>query len=160
MTEFIEALVDLLPEHNSLKDTGNELRNVLDKSAGEWFDNIAINGFYDNLFINTATGGFLDLFGKDYGVTRQKDETDDVYRERIIQEKNDRLTPNYLNELYSLTVYAYVSQFNPTNNTLTSDNQYINQNGYMACNTNDINSILDKKFIMGESIVWIGEEED
>ena len=38
MSDFMDALVDLLPEHNSLKKPNNPLRRVLDLSVGEWFD--------------------------------------------------------------------------------------------------------------------------
>ena len=157
MSDFIDALVDMLPEHNSLKKSNNELRRLLDISVGEWFDNRDITEFYSNLFLNSATGAYLDLFGVDYGVTRQVDESDDNYRNRIIQEKNDHLTPEYLQSLYGLTLYHYVPGFNVSNNTLTSDNQYMT-GYYMGIASDEIKKMLNEKFIMDNIILWINDD--
>ena len=154
MSDFISALVDLLPEHNSLKNSQNQLRKVLDTSVGEWFDQHSVQSFYDDLFIETSTGSFLDLFGRDYGVIRQSGESDTAYRERIIQEKNDKLTPSYLLSLYGLTLYVYVASFDVGDNDLTSDNPYI-QGRKMSVADATLQAILDKKFILDNSIVWV-----
>lgn len=155
MSDFVEALVDLLPEHNSLKDTSNDLRTVLDKSLGAWFDNYDVQTLYDNLFLNSSTGEYLDLHGRDYGVYRQSGESDDSYRERIIQEKNDRLTPEYLQSLYGLSLYVYVASFDATDNTLTSDNPYINSTNYMAVADTSIQNMLNSKFILDGGLTWL-----
>ena len=100
-----------------------------------------------NLFLEYAVGGYLDCHGRDYGVYRQNGETDDQYRERIVQEKLDHLTPEYLLELYGLNLYVYVNDFDVSDNTLTSDNPYINNYGYMSVASDEIKSILNNKFI-------------
>ena len=153
MSDFGESLFDLLPVHSSLQNSDNPGRKVIDNTVGEWFDHYDIDEFYDNLFIDTATGAYLDLFGRDYGVTRQTDESDEDYRTRVIQEKLDHLTPQYLEELYGLTLYHAIGGFSTATNTLTSDNPY-STDYYMAIKNYDIKKILDKKFIMGTSIVW------
>ena len=147
--------MDLLPEHNSLKKPDNPLRRVLDLSVGEWFDNHSIQALYDNLFLMSAVGGYLDCHGRDYGVYRQLNESDDSYRERIVQEKLDHLTPEYLLELYGLTLYVYVASFDATDNDLTSDNPYINRYGYMSEASNEIKSILNNKFILDGGVTWL-----
>ena len=152
LSDFIDAMVELLPEHNSLKNKDNQLRQVLNKTVGAWFDDRDVRDFYDQLFINTATGKWLDLHGKDYGVYRKLDESDEDYRVRIIQEKQDNLTPGYLESLYNLTIYAYVDGFEASKNTLTSDNPYVS-NKYMAVDDGSgVFSILDKKFILDNVI--------
>ena len=152
MSDFIEMLVELLPMHSVLQNTDNDLRKVLDRTVGEYMD--SVDHIYDELFLQTATGGWLDAHGKDYGVLRKTDETDDSYRERIIQEKNDRLTPLYLSELYGVTLYAYVSGFNPANNTLTSDNPYAS-NEYMSVADLEIQKVLNSKFAIDSEVHWI-----
>ena len=154
MSDFVDVLVDLLPEHNALKKKDNQLRKVLDKTVGSWFDDHEAQNIYDNVFLDTATGKYLDLFGKDYGVSRRLGESDEDYRLRIIQEKNDNLTPAYLQSVYGLTLYAYISGFNVKNNTLTSDNPYLS-NEYMSVADDEIISILNHKFIMDMSVFWI-----
>ena len=155
MSDFGEALFDLLPLHSTLHDTNNPGRKVIDNTVGEWFDHHSILDFYNNLFIDSATGGYLDLFGRDYGVPRKLDESDESYRQRIIQEKMDHLTPYYLETIYGLTLYVYVSSFDASDNDLTSDNVYINEVGYMAEASDEIKGILNKKFILDGGITWL-----
>ena len=155
VSDFMDALVDLLPEHNSLKDVNNPLRRVLDRSVGEWFDRHSIQDLYDNLFLMNSSGGYLDCHGRDYGVYRQLGEDDDAYRERIVQEKLDHLTPEYLLELYGLNLYVYVNDFDVSDNTLTSDNPYINQYGYMSMASDEIKAILNSKFILDGGVNWL-----
>ena len=154
MSDFLDALVDLLPEHNSLKKSQNQLRRVLDLSVGEWFDRHSIQDLYDNLFLMNSTGGYLDCHGRDYGVYRQLNESDDAYRERIVQEKLDHLTPKYLKELYGLKLYVFVDEFDVTDNFLTSDNPYI-EGVKMAEASSDIQTILNNKFVLNEEIIWL-----
>lgn len=156
MSDFMEALVDLLPSHNSLKNPNNELRRVLDGTVGAWFDNYDIQSVYDNLFLTTASGGYLDLHGADYGVYRRVDESDEDYRNRIVQEKLEYLTPEYLETIFGLTLYAYVSMFDARENCLTSDNPYLS-NQYMSIASNDVQGILNKKFILDNSILWLND---
>lgn len=159
MSDFMAALVDLLPEHNSLKKRNNELFNVLDKSVGEWFDNHNIQDIYDALFLNTATGKYLDLHGKDFGVIRKAGESDEDYKNRLIISSLKHLTPKYLKTLYDLDLYVSVLAFSISNNDLTSNNPYINQYGYMAENTNGIMDIINNKFILDANFLWITSDD-
>lgn len=154
MSDFGEALFDLLPVNSRLQNKRNQGRKVIDNTVGEWFDHHDILDFYDNLFLDTCNGAYLDLFGKDYGVTRQLDESDEDYRVRIIQEKNDRLTPAYLESLYGLALYVYIDGFNVVNNTLTSDNPFIS-NEFMSAADDTVISILNNKFMLGNGIHWL-----
>lgn len=157
MSDFVDALVELLPEHNSMKDPNNELRVVLNKCLGTWFDDHQVETVHDNVFFNSATGKYLDLFGNDYGVYRRTDESDDDYRNRILMEKLDYLTPLYLQTIYGLTLYAYVSIFDARQNCLTSDNPYLS-NQYMSTASVDVQNILNNKFILGDSILWLVDD--
>lgn len=158
MSDFMTALVDLLPEHNSLKKINNGLFTVLDKSVGEWFDNHNIQAFYDALFLNTATGKYLDLHGKDFGVIRKSGESDEDYKKRLIISSLKHLTPSYLKTLYDLDLYVNVLAFSIQNNDLTSNNHYINKHGYMAENKNNIMDIINNKFVIDTDFLWVISE--
>ena len=157
MSDFVDALVDLLPEHNSLKSKRNPLRQVLDKSVGEWFDNHSVQQFYDNLFLQSATGGWLDLHGRDYGVYRRVGESDEDYRRRIVFEKLDYLTTELLLTVYGVGLFSYREDFNLINNTLVSDNIYLT-NRFIGVSDSDTISILDKKYMLDNSITWINSK--
>ena len=152
MTDFAEALFEMLPVKSALNSPRNPGRRVIDDTVGAWFDNYDILEFYNQLFLDTATGRYLDLFGEDYGVYRRLNETDKDYLQRIICEKYDNLTPSSLALIFGLKLYSYVPDFNPVNNDLTSDNPYINGAGYMAEADADLQTLINKKFILGEGV--------
>jgi hypothetical protein len=152
MSDFMTALVDLLPEHSKLKDTRNPLRKVLDLTVGEWFDNHDVQDFYEQLFLQSATGEWLNLHGRDYGVVRQLGESDEDYRIRIVQEKLEYLTPEYLDSVFDLVLYSYVEGFDASENTLTSDNPYIDSYGYMTEMNDTVFDILNRKFVLDSSV--------
>ena len=152
MSEFMDMLVGMLPIHSEMQKKDNQLRKVLNRSIGEYMD--TFEQPYDQLFLDTATGGWLDAHGRDYGVPRRLSEDDESYRERIIQEKNDRLTPTYLDELYGLDLYVFVDDFDVTNNDLTSDNPYAG-NKYMCIADSDVQKILNDKFVINSEVSWI-----
>ena len=152
MSVFMDMLVEMLPVHSQLQKPDNPLRVVLDKSLGEYMDNTA--DIFDELFLSSASGGWLDAHGNDYGVSRRLDEDDDHYRERIIFEKLEYLTVKNLMEIYGLTLYVYVEDFDVTDNTLTSDNHFMSGR-FMSFADSDLKSILDKKFILDGGVVWL-----
>lgn len=152
MSDFMTALVDLLPEHSKLKDPRNPLRKVLDLTVGEWFDNRDVQDFYEQLFLQSATGEWLNLHGRDYGVVRQLGESDEDYRTRIVQEKLEYLTPEYLESVFDLVLYVYVQDFDASENTLTSDNPYIDSYGYMSEMNDTVFEILTRKFVLDSEI--------
>ena len=152
MSTFVDMLVEMLPLHSAIQREGNPLRRVLDKSVGEWMD-----GFeqpYDELFLSTASGGWLDAHGRDYGVSRKLDEDDESYRERIVYEKLDHLTVGLLYTVYGLDLFVFVEDFDPLENTLTSDNPHIS-NKYMSIADEDLQSILNGKFVLEGEVTWI-----
>ena len=65
-----------------------------------------------------------------------------------------RIKRKNLIEIYDLNLYAYVENYNPLNNTLTSDNPYINDS-YMSYASDDLQKILNSKFVLDSGIVWL-----
>ena len=154
MSDFLPMLVDLLPEHSGLKRVDNPLRVVLDRSLGEYMDSVDSDVVFDGLFLESARGGWLDAFGRDYGVSRKLGEGDDDYRNRIIFEKLEYLTARNLQEIYGLTLYAFVDGFDAGENCLTSDNPYISSK-YMSVASDELQGILNGKFVLDGEIVWL-----
>ena len=152
MSDFMEMFCEMLPAHSELQKTDNEFRKVLDKTIGAFMDEN--DDIYDELFLSSASKGWLDCFGRDYGVTRRIDEDDESYRQRIIFEKLEYLTANNLKSIYNLTLYADVPNYNIPNNQLTSDNEYISTK-YMSYASNDLQKILNNKFVLGDDIKWL-----
>ena len=152
MSVFMEMLVELLPLGSALQKEDNELRKVLDRSVGEFMDSLELP--FDELFLTSATGGWLDAHGKDYGVPRRLDEDDESYRERIVFEKLEYLTVGNLIGIYGLELFAFVSDFDPVDNMLTSDNPYLSSR-YMGVADETTRDILDKKFVLGAEVTWL-----
>ena len=153
MSDFVDMLVEMLPMHSELQKENNPFRKVLDRTVGAYMDDFEIP--YEQIFLTSATGGWLDAHGKDYGIPRKIDETDEHYRERIIYEKLDHLTPQLLKDMYNVELFTYRNDFDVTENTLVSDNPYINNGGFLGLVDSDTADILDKKFILDLGVTWI-----
>lgn len=154
MSDFAEAFINLLPNNSNLRNTNNAVNIIINDTVGEWFDNNS--EFVENLFLNTAKGKYLDLFGKDYGVHRNVDENDDDYRDRIIFEKLEYLTVKNLIEIFKLNIYCYVEGFpyrhdRLYDNVLTSDNLYASDK-YMIFIDSNMFKILSNKFVLDNNI--------
>lgn len=152
MSTFIEMFCEMLPMNSEIQRSDNEFRKVLDNSVGEYMDNL--EDISEQLFLTTATGGWLDCFGRDFGVSRKLDEDDEGYRSRIVFEKLEYLTVRNLSEIYGLILYAFVDDFDASENTLTSDNPYISSK-YMSVASDELKGILNKKFVLDGEIVWL-----
>ena len=153
MSDFVDMLVEMLPMHSELQKEDNPFRKVLDRTVGAYMDDFEIP--YEQIFLTSATGGWLDAHGKDYGIPRKIDETDEHYRERIIYEKLDHLTPQLLKDMYNVELFTYRNDFDVTDNTLVSDNPYINNGGFLGLVDSYTADILDKKFIVDLGVTWI-----
>ena len=153
LSDSFELIRELLPLGSALQEDGNPLRVVLDRTVGEWLD-----GFeqpFEQLFLTTATGGWLDAHGRQYGVPRKLDETDEDYRQRIVYEKLDELTPSLLVDVYGVRLFSLVDDFNVYGNSLVSDNPYLGSDGFMGVADDTVIGILDKKFILGTGVTWV-----
>ena len=155
MSDFVDMLVEMLPMHSELQKEDNPFRKVLDRTVGAYMDDFEIP--YEQIFLTSATGGWLDAHGKDYGIPRKIDETDEHYRERIIYEKLDHLTPQLLKYMYNVELFTYRDDFDVENNTLVSDNPYLLNKNVIGLSDEQTLGILDKKFIVDNTITWIND---
>ena len=152
MSAFVDMLIDMLPVHSELQKKDNPFRKVLNNTVGAYMDQE--EDLFSQLFVDSATGGWLDAHGRDYNVPRKLGESDEDYRERIIFEKLEYLTTHNLQEIYNIELYNFRSLFNPENNDLTSDNPYLT-NEYIGVADEETQKILNKKFILKGGIIWL-----
>ena len=155
---FGEGIINRLHENCSLRDTSNPVRPIIINTIGEWLDNHPPEELMEGVYLQSATGKYLDLFGKDLGVARRFNESDEHYRSRLVYESLGYLTVNYLNSVFDLNIYSYVPEFNVETNVLTSDNPYINLGGFMLNAGDDAKISLSKKFITGTNINWVNDD--
>ena len=154
MSEYGEEILDRLPENSSLKSPNNPARKVIMNTVGEWLDNYDDN--FQNLFLNESVGEYIDCHGREYGVYRKLNESDEDYKKRIIYQILGHLTADYLINIYNVKLYVNIPNYNPSNNELTSDNYYISgENGFMALADGVTRSILNKKFVLGSGVRWL-----
>ncbi len=167
MSDFGEEIINRLNLNSSLHNEDNPMRKLLLNTVGEWLQRYYDSNFFEQLFLATAKGDYLDLHGISYNVYRKVDELDEDYLQRIVYESISHLTSNYINDVYGLSVYIDVVGFEeetintyPKSNNikLTSDNMNINsENGYfILLNGNDDirKESLKKKMVLGDKIKW------
>lgn len=155
MSDFGEEILYNLGVNSSLNKPDNAMGRLIDNTIGEWLTRKYEEPFFEQFFLQEATGKYLDLHGKDYDVKRRLDESDEDYRKRIIYTVLGQLTVNYLIEVYNVNLYVNVPDFDVTENTLTSDNPYMGGDGFMGIADETTKAILNKKFIMGTKFRWL-----
>ena len=157
MSVFGEEIIDRLHENSPLRGVGNPMAKIINDGVGEWFDQFVEDNSFDDFFLDSATGGYLDAWGREFNVPRRLEETDEDYRTRIVLESLGHLTVPYLQDVYGLVLYCFVEDFDPSENTLTSDNPYACSN-HMTIASVDVQNILNRKFVIGQELAFIGEE--
>ena len=155
MTIFGEGLVENLSENSSLRNPNNPMFKVLDGTIGEWLTSFDDLELWNQFFLTDATGKYLDLHGSQYDIKRKLDEDDDHYRTRIVLGGLGYLTIPYLLSSFDLGVYTGVSDFSLDDNTLVSDNPFINTGNVLVECTSDVKQILESKFVLGGSVDWL-----
>ena len=154
---FGEGIIDRLPLHSKLNQSDNPMRLLLINTAGALLDdyNSNLESFFDSCFLTEAAEEWLNTLGVDFNIPRKIGENDTDYRNRIVYEQMGHLTSNYLVDVYNVKLYTKVDDFNKDNNTLVSDNPYIMDNGFMMLTDRATKDILDKKFVLGEEVLWL-----
>ena len=156
VSDFGESIVARLPNRN-LQNTKNPMNRVIYYTIGEWLQRKNDALFFEQFFLQEATGKYLYLHGQDYGIYRKVNESDEDYRKRIIYESIGHLTVEFLKTVYNVDLYSNIPDFNVEDNVLTSDNPYYTDNGFMGVADETARSILNKKFIINEGVDWIND---
>lgn len=159
---YIESIIDNL-NNPYLKQTINEGRKVLDGTIGEYLEQYDTDMF-SYIFLNRATGKYLDIIGEEYGLIRKEDETDNAFRNRINIEKTFLESTNDFKKI-DVQLFTYNQYFiNELNNTsskswhMVSENTLIRNNDrdYMFIGVTDeeTKEYVKNKFIV-EDILWV-----
>lgn len=151
MSNFGGGIIERLPEHSVLHNPTNDMNRLLNYTVGEWLDNFFNINDGSNLFLDYATGEYLDVHGKDFNILRKEDESDDDYRYRIVQESLAHLTTTYLKEIYDLELYSFIENYSDAK--MLSDNEYVT-NKHIVFSNDTVKDILNKKFAIGGEIKW------
>lgn len=154
MSENGEEIINRLPDTSGLHKN-IDARRVIENTIGAWFDYIEEQDWFNQFFLDSAKGPYLDLHGQTFDIKRKIDESDEDYRNRIIYEGLGHLTVNFLLDVYGVELYSYVDNFT-INNTLVSDNPYYNVNGFFGVAPDDVTKeILNKKFVLRNGVTWL-----
>ena len=144
MSFYGTGIIERLPVNSQLQNPDNPMHNIIQNTIGELLDNFEID--YDQFFLQDATGKYLDLHGKQYGIGRKNNESDEEYRNRIILCAYEYATVKVLTEIYGVEFYANVDNFENNTNLLCSDNPYLTDE-LMGFISDEVYNILDEKFI-------------
>ena len=155
VSDYGEGIINRLHPNSPLRQESNPARTLIMNTIGAWLDNYDVISLYENSFLETATGRWLDLYGRDLDVPRKLDESDEDYRTRLIYESIGNLNVDYLLNVFGLTLYSFREDFNIENNTLVSDNPFLNTGGYISVADDDVISIIDRKLLLDGSISWV-----
>lgn len=154
MSDFGEEIIERLPSHSALRKEDNSMRKVIDYTIGEWLQQHHDNDWFSQFFLNEATGKYLDLHGKEYGLTRRINESDESFRKRIIYETLGHLTLNFLKDVYGVEVYLNRDDFDVDDNTLVSDNPYLTTD-LLIVTDSQTQAILNKKFVLDSNVRFV-----
>lgn len=138
-----------------MSNPNHPMRKIIDYAIGSWLENKNDEEYLEQFFLNEAKEDYLDLHGKNFNVKRRVDESDEDYRQRIIYESLGHLTIDFLINVYDVELYVYVPNFNIDENTLTSDNPYISNRGFLLVSNEETMNILNKKFVLDSNVHWL-----
>lgn len=156
MTDYGDGILERINENSNLTNPNNPFHKLINFGVGGWLDYFDDNPIAEQIFLESATGSWLDVHGKEYNITRKVDESDDDYRQRIVYESLGHITIPFLIDVFSLELYCFVENFD-VSNTLTSDNVYI-CNKYMSFVDSETQKILERKYVIGTGLTYILEE--
>lgn len=140
-------ITDFLPANSTLNTEGNPFKPLINGTIGyffELFEN-TIEEINDNLFIQNATGKYLDLFGKDYNADRLVNESDDHYLKRLLTIISKHFTINTLYYEYDMQLLTYTEN-EVSGNTLLSDNHFVNNEYFVECD-NQTWDTINRKYV-------------
>ena len=140
------TITDSLPQESLVRGTPWE--EFLNNTIGYFFEILEeeVELMNEGLFIESASGKYLDLHGKDLGLPRKVGESDDDYRNRLLIEPLDEFNIMTLSEVYDVQLLTYKSD--KTDLTLLSDNHFLS-NEYFIDASDELWGIIQRKFITG-----------
>ena len=146
------AITDLFSVNSNIH--GTPFEDFLNNSIGYFLELIenGVTSMNEGCFINTAEGKYLDLWGKDLGIPRLNEESDEDYRTRLMISPLEQFTINTVYELYDLQLMTKPTSTSNLNLTLMSDNHFLNNKYYVDC-SDEVWNELNKKFLTA-NVLW------
>ena len=144
------TITDLLPVQSNIH--GTPFEDLINNTIGYFLEMIEeeVDAMNDGCFIDTAEGRYLDLWGKDYGIPRLNDETDEDYRKRLKILPLDRFNIQTLYEVYDLQLLTRNdTSFNDLK--LYSDNHFLDDEYWIGVSDDEWIEI-SRKFITTNKI--------
>lgn len=149
---FIEGILERL-NNESLQKPNNQGRIILDGTLGSYLDHFD-NHLLD-MFLVTADGSYLDAHGKDFGIFRRENESDDNYRNRILLERSMLDTTSDFSKL-DVELWIYFDDV-MDKNQLTSRNEYLKEesdDNFAFIASGSDKEYLQNRFILND-ILWV-----
>lgn len=146
------VITDLLQDKSNIKDTPFE--ELINNSIGYFFELIEADTeeLKNGMFLNTAEGKYLDLWGIDLNLKRINGESDEDYFNRLFFLPTDCLTPELIYTVYDLQLLSYDSDAD--NLTLLSDNHFISKKYYVDCSDSVWEQLKQKFIVEGVLYRW------
>ena len=145
------TITDLLPVNSNIH--GTPFEDLINNTIGYFLELIEeeIDHMNDGCFIDTAEGRYLDLWGKDYGIPRLNDESDEDYRKRLKILPLEQFTIQTLYDIYDLQLLTmqYASLIFD-DEKLYSDNHFLSNIYFTSCSDETWDD-LNKKFV---NVTW------
>lgn len=146
------TITDLLQDKSNIK--GTPFEELINNSIGYFFELIEddTEKLKNGMFLNTAEGKYLDLWGIDLNIKRIQGESDEDYFNRLFFLPTDRLTPELIYTVYDLQLISYDEDAD--NLTLLSDNHFINNKYYVDCSDSVWEQLKQKFIVEGVLYRW------
>lgn len=145
MSDVLDFITDIMPVNSGFD--GSDFAEVLENSVLKYLqEKYESNNVYESFFITLATGRALDRIGKNYGVFRLSDESDEDYRSRINFQADKTINLNNVQEL-GCEVVVYVEDYDLTETLLSNNITEANKILIIAPN-NSIKTIIEKNLLL------------
>ena len=138
------TITDLLPVNSNIH--GTPFEDLINNTIGYFLEMIEeeIDAMNDGCFIDTAEGKYLDLWGKDYGIPRLNEESDEDYRKRLTILPLEQFTIQTLYDVYNLQLLTRDTRYLFNNLTLYSDNHLLEDTYWVNCSSAQFKEIMYK----------------
>ena len=126
------AIESRLHEETSLRYPENIVRKILKEVINKHLEDLenTVEELLYESFLVSCSGDYLDIRGSEYGILREKNESDNSYRQRILNMISSFFTVNFMKK-QGFILYTINSLDSNIRTEMTSNNPYLN-NEYMG----------------------------
>lgn len=149
------AIVGRLHEESGLQYPLNSVRKILDACVDGGFNKLEddLMDTVFNMYLQTCSGEYLDLRGEELGVSRDGDEDDDSYRQRLFNALSVYLSVQFV-KLQGIIIYSRENIEDNVRLHCSSRNPYMNNEYIGIPKTNIAQDFLINDVIYDDVIEW------